>query len=153
MPHVGANNQTDNRSVCDLIRYVTHGGLAWDWVLQFAWKSDGRLAHIALKNHYLGETFQALIRAQADKRLENAFYDGTSRNFTFESYCTLLQHSFTDLEAAGDPISESRKVRCFLKGIRDPRLQSWKDVIFGTPALSVQPLTVPAPMQPVLLLN
>jgi uncharacterized membrane protein YgcG len=115
---------------------VTHGGPAWDWVSRFARNSDGRLAHIALKTHYLGETFQALIRAQADKRLENAFYDGTSRNFTFESYCTLVQHSFTDLEAAGDPISESRKVRCFLKGIRDPRLQSCKDVIVGTPARS-----------------
>jgi hypothetical protein len=89
-----------------------------------------------MKTHYLGETFQALICAQADKRLENAFFDGTSRNFTFSSYCTLLQHSFTDLEAAGDPISESRKVRCFLKGICDPWLQSCKDVIVGTPALS-----------------
>jgi hypothetical protein len=136
MPHVGTDYQTDNRSVWDLIRHICHGGPAWDWVSQFARNSDGRSAHIALKTHYLGETFQALIRAQADKRLENAYFDGMSRNFTFESYCTLLQHSFTDLEAAGDPISESRKVRCFLKGIRDPRLHSCKDVIVGTPALS-----------------
>jgi hypothetical protein len=136
IPHVGPDYQTDNHSVWDVIRHVTHGGPAWDWVSHFARNSDGRSAHIALKTHYLGQTFQALIRAQADKRLENAFYDGTSRNFTFENYCTLLQHAFTDLEAAGDPISENHKVHCFLKGIHDPRLQSCKDVIVGTPALS-----------------
>jgi hypothetical protein len=79
---------------------------------------------MALKTHYLGPTFQAMIRAQADKKLDNAFFDGCSRGFSFESYCLLLQNLFTDLEQAGNPISESRKLHYFLKGIRDSRLQS-----------------------------
>jgi hypothetical protein len=136
-PHTGPEFQLDNRSVWDMIRHVTYGGPAWDWVSHFARTFDGRSSYLALKAHYLGETFQALIRAQADKKLDKAFYDGTSKKFTFESYISALQHAFTDLEACGDPISESRKVRSFLKGIRDPRLQSCKEVIIGTPSLGV----------------
>jgi hypothetical protein len=134
-PHTGPEFQLDNRAVWDMIRHVTHSVLAWDWVSRFAQTFDGRSAYLALKAHYLGETFQALIRAQADKKLDKAFYEGTSKKFTFESYILALQHAFTDLEACGDPISESRKVQSFLKGIQDPRLQSCKEVIIGTPSL------------------
>jgi hypothetical protein len=112
-PHVGPEYEHDNRLVWDLVRYVTHGGPAWDWVSAFARTFDWRNAFLAMKMHYLGPTFQALIRAQADQRLDNAFYNAKSRNFTFESYCTLLQHAFTDLEQAGDPLSELWKVRFF----------------------------------------
>jgi hypothetical protein len=93
-----------------------------------------------------------MIRAQANKKLELAFFDGGSRLFTFESYCSALQHCSKDLEQAGDPLSELRKVRCFLKGIRDPRLQSCKDVIIGTPALCAT-FEDAANMPPVLFLN
>jgi hypothetical protein len=97
-PHTGASYHIDNRTVWDVIRHVTHRGPAYDWVSQFAHNFDGRGAYLALKMHYLGPTFQAMIRAQADKKLDNAFFDGRNRGFSFERYCSLLQHSFTDLE-------------------------------------------------------
>jgi hypothetical protein len=136
-PHTGLTYQVDNHAVWDIIHHVTHGGPSWDWVSAFARENDGRGAHRSLSTHYLGVSFQAMICAQADKKLESAFYDGRSRSSTFESYCSLLQHLFTDLEQAGDPLSELRKIRFFLKGIWDPRLQSCKDIIVGTPALWV----------------
>jgi hypothetical protein len=74
-PHTGPSYQIDNHAVWDVIRYMTHGGPAWDWVSSFAHEFDGRGAHQALKTHYLGPTFQAMIQAQADRKLDLAFFD------------------------------------------------------------------------------
>jgi hypothetical protein len=61
--------------------------------------------------------------------LNNAFYNSESQSFTFESYGTLLQHAFTDLEQSGDPLSALLKAWYFLKRI--------KDVVIDTQALNV----------------
>jgi hypothetical protein len=106
-PHTGPNYHLNNRAVWDLIRHVCHGGPAWEWVSMFACAFDGRSAYLSLKTHYLGETFQALVLAQADKKLDKTFYDGTSKKFAFESYISASQHAFSDREACGDPISEA----------------------------------------------
>jgi hypothetical protein len=68
-PHMGPDYKNDNRLVWDLVRYVAHGGPAWDWVTAYARTFHGRNAFLAMKTHYLGPTFQALIRAHADWQL------------------------------------------------------------------------------------
>ena len=109
-------------------------------VRAFSWRpreliSDGRAAYIALKTHYLGDSFVSRIRSAADSRLDNAFYDGKSRNFTFDHYCALLNNAFADLEATGELVTESRKLRVFLSGLRDSRLDTTKAQILATPTL------------------
>jgi hypothetical protein len=74
-PHTGASYHINNRTVWDVIRHVTHGGPAYDWVSQIAHNYDGHGAYLALKTHYLGPTFQAMIRAQADKKLDISLMD------------------------------------------------------------------------------
>jgi hypothetical protein len=132
-PHTGAVYQRNNNAVWNVIRHVTHGGPAWNWVSAHQRSCDGRAAYLALKSHYLGETFTTRIRAIADGRINLAFFDGKARNFTFEKYCEVLNNAFTDLESSGETVDESRKIRMFMQGLNDPRLQSAKDTITANP--------------------
>ena len=100
-PHTVVSYQHDKVTVWNVIRHVTHGGPAWNWVSSFSRTFDGRAAYLALKSHYLGDSFVSRIRAPADNHLGTAFYDGKSRSFTFEHYCARLNNAFADLEGSG----------------------------------------------------
>lgn len=128
-PHNGAYYQADNVTVWNAIRHVTHGTIAWNWVSRYATNRDGRNAYLSFKSHYMGSSYQQRIRTLADGKINSAFYDGKNRNFTFEAYCGVLNNAFADIEATGEEITESRKVRYLLNGIQDPRLETAKSQI------------------------
>lgn len=134
-PHVGSFFQRDSVAVWNVIRHVTHEGPAWSWVQSFVRTCDGRAAYFAMKQHYLGESFTARLRANADRLMDSTFYDGRSRGFTFERYCETLQQAFTDIESTGETISENRKVRILMLGIRDDRLATAKSQVTATAEL------------------
>jgi hypothetical protein len=134
-PHVGIYYQQDNKDIWQMIRHVTHGGPGWSWVQAHQRACDGRQAYLAIKAHYLGESYSARIRAQADNIIETSYYDGKSRSFTFERYCEVLKSAFTDIETTGEEVSETRKVRVLLHGIQDTRLSHAKSQVLATPAL------------------
>jgi hypothetical protein len=102
--------QVDNQVLLSVIRKLTVGGFAWSWVSSCARSQNSREAYLQLKTHYLGKSLQDKIQSDADMILENTFYDGKARNFTFEAYCTRLKQAFTDLAECGDELQESRKV-------------------------------------------
>jgi hypothetical protein len=133
--HTGVYYQQDNNEVWQMLRHVTHGGPGWSWVQSCQRNCDGRQAYMAIKTHYLGESYSARIRAQADNVIENSYYDGKSRSFTFERYCEVLKSAFTDIETTGEEVSETRKVRVLLQGIQDNRLSHAKSQVLATPAL------------------
>lgn len=121
--HEGTAFQRDNVALWNVISQMTHGGFAWSWVSMYARTRNGREAYIALKTHYLGDSYQARIRAASDAVLQKTYFDG-ARSFTFESYITALQKALTDLEATGEAVAEERKVRVLLRGITSANLQS-----------------------------
>ena len=133
--HTAAAYQADNITVWGIIRHVTHGGPGWSWVSKYARSSNGRDAYIALKGHYFGEAYASRIRAQADQVLENAFFDGRSRTFTFENYCETLIKAFNDIEDTNETVTEERKMRVFMKGLTDPRCEAVKGTIRATRTL------------------
>jgi hypothetical protein len=106
-----------------MLRSVFHGSPGWNWISSHARTTNGRAAYLAVKSHYLGKAFQSRIRAAADKILDNTFFDGKARTFTFERYCERLNHAFTDLEQSGETVESSfggslirplklRKIKC-----------------------------------------
>jgi hypothetical protein len=133
--HTGNQYEEDNMSLWMMIRQATHGGPAWNWVKPFANRKDGRGAYLALKTHYMGRSFQKRNIANAERVLETVFFDGKARNFTFEMYCEKLNMAFQDLEEAGEPASEDRKVRILLANIRADELKSVVSRIRGDPNL------------------
>jgi hypothetical protein len=125
----------DNREVWNVIRHITHGGLAWSWVSGFARTLDGRAAYLALKAHYLGTSYRSRIQAACDTTISKTYFDG-NRNFTFENYTTTLQKAFTDLELCGEPLSESKKVQILLANIHSAALQPAKGTVSAMPTLN-----------------
>jgi hypothetical protein len=133
--HTGQYYTQDNKAVWAIIRTVMHGGPGWSWVQPYARTQDGRGAYEAIKAHYLGESFQSRTKAEADKILDTAFYDGRARNFTFERFCEKLQTAFADLEENGEEFPDTRKVRKLLQAIRDPALEHAKAAVLANPDL------------------
>lgn len=133
--HSGSTFETDNQSVWALLRHVTHGGPGWAWVMQHSTTRDGRSAYLALTSHYLGDATQGRIRTHADTILSKTYYDGKSKNFSFEKYCEVLNRAIRDLQETGESVPMDRQVRILLGGIRDPRLQSAVNTILSTPTL------------------
>ena len=103
--------------------------------MSFARTNDGRGAYLALNAHYLGDATQGRIRTHADNLLSRTYFDGKSRNFTFEKYCEVLNRAIQDLADTGEQVPMDRQVRILLNGIRDPRLQSAGNTILSAQSL------------------
>ena len=48
-----------------------------------------------------------------------------------------MNNAFADLESTGEVVTESRKLRVFMTGLKDSRLEVVKSQIQATPALQV----------------
>ena len=129
--HSGSHWETDNHSVWNIIRTLTHGGPAWNWVSTYQKKRNGREAYIALKGHYLGVSFVAKTISDATTDLKNIFYTGKSRNFDFETFCGKLNKAFTDLSDNGQVYTEQMKVQMLLTATQDPLLEHAKLKVLG----------------------
>jgi hypothetical protein len=135
VPHTGIHYKEDNNEVWQMIQHVTHGGPGWIWVQVFRRTSDGRQAYLAIKTHYLGESYSTRIRASVDNATENAYFYGKSCSFTFKRYCEVLKAAFTDLDIKGEEGSEFRKEIVLIHGIQDQILLYAKSQVLITPVL------------------
>jgi hypothetical protein len=125
----------DNKFLWSVIRKMTQDGFAWNWVSNLARSRDGRTAYMQLKQHYLGPSFRSKIKSDADRILEDVFYDGKSRNFSLEDYCGKLKKAWADLEECGEVTPELKKMRTYLKNLTSPDLQAVKHAILANPTL------------------
>jgi flavorubredoxin len=65
--------------------------------------------------------------------IASSSYNGPWKGFTFSSYVTLHQAAHNELLDLNEPVSETKKVTDFLKGIRDPDLNTGKLIVLGDP--------------------
>ena len=134
-PHTPPYYMQDNSSVWSLMRAVLYDTDGWSWISQFERLKNGRGAYMAVKDHYLGTSNQSRIKMLADKSIENTFFDGEKRGFTFEKYCSIHKQAHKDLADYGEVLTEDRKVRRFLQGIRANFLQAAVTAVFANPTL------------------
>ncbi len=67
--------------------------------------------------------------------IASAKYYGEKKHFSFEIYVTIHQEAFENLEQYGKPISEDKRVRDLLQGIKDPAAKAAKETVLATPHL------------------
>ena len=79
-------------------------------ISSFAQSQNGCGAVIAVKCHYLGDSYRDKIRSAADHIMYSVFFDGRRRSFTFERFCERLQGAFTDLAGTVEMVSKERQV-------------------------------------------
>ena len=124
--HDGTHYDKDNEKVWNIIRGWGHKSPAWNWISSFASKRDGRGAYLALITHYFGASYTSKTISDANADLKTLQYTGRQKNFTFDTFCGKLNKAFTDLEEAGEGISNRLKVQHLIEAIHDPQLEPAK---------------------------
>jgi hypothetical protein len=136
-PLVGAEFEEDNGRVFDLLKSWTVNGPAWTWMRSQNAIRNGRQAWLAIVNHFEGEAQRDRVKDNAYAAIAVARYYGERKRFTFETYVTIHQDAYSDLEQYGEIISEEKRVRDLLTNIKDlsPAANAAKGTILATPNL------------------
>ena len=121
-PHTPPYYTKDNAEVWSVIRHVMYDTEGWSWISQFERARNGRAAYFAIKDHYLGTSNRSRILMLAERALENTYYEGDKKSFTFEKFCSIHKQAHKDLADYNEPVSEISKVRKLLKNIRSSHL-------------------------------
>jgi hypothetical protein len=129
----GTHFDLDNRTLYDEFKPLVVDGPGWSFIKKFDKTKDGRSAVLALKSQAEGTSAKLTRKQAAYASIASSAYLGPRKGFTFASYVTLHQSAHNELLDLDEPVSESKKVTDFLKGIRDPHLNTGKSIVLGDP--------------------
>ena len=129
----GTHFNLDNRTLYDEFKPLVVDGPGWSFIKKFDKSKDGRSAVLALKSQAEGTSAKLTRKQAAYASIASSAYLGPRKGFTFASYVTLHQTAHNELLDLEEPVSESKKVTDFLKGIRDPTLNTGKSIVLGDP--------------------
>ncbi len=118
-PLQGIEYEEDNGRVFGLLKSWTINGHAWTRMRAFNSVRNGRGAWLALVNHFEGDAQRDRVKDHAYALIAAAKYYGEKKRFTFETYITIHQDAYADLEQYGELISEEKRVRDLLTNIKD----------------------------------
>jgi hypothetical protein len=98
---------------------------------------NGRSAWSSLVTHFEGDAQRDCVKDKASVSIAAARYHGERKKFSFQTYVTIHQDAFADLEQYGEHVSEEKRVRDLLMGIKDnsPAANAAKGTILATPTL------------------
>lgn len=129
----GTHFDLDNRTLYDEFKPLVVDGPGWSFIKKYDRAKDGRSAVLALKAQAEGTSAKLTRKQAAYASIASSAYLGPRKGFTFASYVTLHQSAHNELLDLDEPVSESKKVTDFLKGIRDPNLNTGKSIVLGDP--------------------
>jgi hypothetical protein len=118
-PLTGIEYEDDNGRVFDLLKSWTVNGPAWTWMRSFNTTRNGRRAWLSLINHFEGDAQRDKVKDQAYAAIAAAKYYGEKKRFTFETYVSIHQDAYADVEQYGEIISEEKRERDLLINIKD----------------------------------
>jgi len=130
-PHTGLEFNTDNGRVFDHLKSWTLNGPAWTWICTYNASRNGWAAWLVLLEHYEGDAQRDRVKDAAYAAIAQAHYLGDRKHFSFESYVTMHQDAYEDLEQYGQFISADKRVRDLLQGIKDTRANEAKETILA----------------------
>jgi hypothetical protein len=98
---------------------------------------NGRAGWLDLAAHYEGDAQRDRVKDNAYAAIAAARYHGERKKFIFETYVTIHQEAYSDLIQYGEVISEEKRVRDLLQGIKDNSAiaNAAKGTVLATPNL------------------
>jgi hypothetical protein len=132
--HSGTHYAIDNKTLYNELKPLVIDGPGWSFIKKYDKAKDGRKAVLALKSQAEGQAAKLNRKTKAYAALDQSVYRGPRRGFTFDSYVALHQEAHNELLDLDEPVSESKKVTSFLRGIQDPKLDAGKVAIYGDAA-------------------
>jgi hypothetical protein len=130
----GPHFELDNRMLYDKLKPLVIDGPGWSFIKKYDKKEQGRKAVLALKMQAEGTSAKISRKAAVYASITSSSYNKPHKGFTFSSYITLHQVAHNKLLDLNEPVSQTKKVTNFLKGIRDPNLTTGKSIVLGDPA-------------------
>lgn len=130
---------TDNHRVFELLASLTRDKDCWTYVRPSQRTRNGRLAYMALYDHYLGPNNLDHMASQAEGKLKSTRYYGEKKRWNFEKFARVHVEQHTILEGlalhghAG--IDERSKVRHLLDGIMTKDMDSVKTQVMADATL------------------
>jgi len=136
-PLAGMEYGDDNGKVFDCLKSWTLNGPAWTWMRAHNSTRNGRAGWLALVAHYEGDAQRDRVKDNAYAAIAAAKYHGERKKFSFETYVTIHQEAYADLIQYGEVISEEKRVRDLLQGIKDnsASANAAKGTVLATPTL------------------
>ena len=113
----GPDYKIDNGRVWDKLRPLVNEGTCWSFVKNYKDTKNGRGAIDALRHLAMGDAPTLSRKDVAYRMMDRAFWNGQSRNSTHDKLVSDLQFAYTELEALGEPVAESRKVNTYTNAI------------------------------------
>jgi hypothetical protein len=136
-PLLGIEFDDDNGRVFDILKSLLVNGPAWTWMRAYNNTRNGRQAWISLVNHFEGDAQRDRMKDHAFSSIAAAKYYGDRKKLSFETYVSIHQDAYADLEQYGEVVSEEKRVRDLLVRIKDnsPAANAANGVILATPNL------------------
>ncbi len=131
-PIQGLEFEEDNGKVFDTLKSLTLNGPAWTWMCNFNASRNGRAA---LTTYYEGDAQKDRIKDNAYAAIAAAKYHGEHKRFSFDTYVTIHQEAFADLQQYGEAIAKDKRVRDLLTSIKDLSAATAKQTILANPHL------------------
>ena len=108
-PLTGRIFQSDTQKVYRILKGVTVGTDAWEWIKSYDSNQDGRLAFKALREHYDGPGEIDKRISLARTQIKELFYKN-EQTFSFEKFVTKLNGAFQMLAECHEDLTEKNKV-------------------------------------------
>ena len=124
----GDNFRTDSKALYSLyIQHIGTTGTGSSVLNRFKDTQDGYNYHKEFKAHFANETYMDNLSTTANNNMNNAVYNGPRKNFTIETYYTIMTTAFNDLATAGTAhaLNEEQKISKFEGGIKEEKAISF----------------------------
>ena len=120
----GASYLQDRETLYSLyVQYVGTEGVGSNIINKHVRSKDGRKCHQDFESHFHNESYLTNKASTATAILNSALYRGDRRNFTLETYYTVMSKAFNDLAESGPAhaLNDVKKVSTFEQGLQDPQ--------------------------------
>ena len=124
----GSAFRADSATLFSLyLQYIGTDGIGSNIVNKYISSKNGRNCHLDFESHYRNAAYLANKASAATMSMNNALYNGDRRNFSLETYYTVMCKAFNDLEDAGiaHALNDVKKVTAFEGGLKDPQAIQW----------------------------
>jgi hypothetical protein len=120
-----------------VLKQLTLKGPAYTYKSKYESTRNGREVIRSLVAHYEGSSQMSKTKQTAYDEINNATYTGEQCNYTFENYINRHIKAHQTPEEYDEPVSESKKVNDFLRGIQDtsPGMEAGKANVYSNPLL------------------
>ena len=129
----------DNAKTWQVMSNMFLGTDNWIIIQPFCKKRDGRGAYMALKGYQLGPHNMNNMARKVESDLARLKYTGEKRRYTFDAYvkghirCHTIMNDLKKFKYSG--IDEHTKVRRFVEGIHNSKLDSCQTRVLSEPKL------------------